>query len=127
MADNLADLLEERARRKGEVTGGTRSVLAEPEDTTTLEEVKRATTALLKGSTKGIIELVGGWGKLYDVIKDNPTPSALSGQGIVNAIAKAGGPDLMKIQGYKGLYQAGQAGAPAALLDPIAMAPSAIA
>jgi len=121
MADDLAALIEEQQRRAGNVTGGTRSVLASPEETTTLEETKRAVTALLKGSTKGIIDLVGGWGKLYDVIKENKTPSALSGQGIVNAIAKAGGPDLMKIQGYKGLYDVGQAGAPAALMT--AMAP----
>lgn len=120
MADDLAALLEEQQRRSGQVTGGTRSVLAGPEETTTLEEVKRATTALLKGSTKGIIDLVGGWGKLYDVIKESSSPSALSGQGIVNAIAKAGGPDLMKIQGYKGMYDIGQAGAPAALMSAVA-------
>lgn len=120
MADNLAALIEEQQRRSGTVTGGTRSVLAAPEETTTLEEVKRAVTSLLKGSTKGIIDLVGGWGKLYDVIKESPTPSALSGQGIVNAIAKAGGPDLMKIQGYKGAYDIGQAGAPAALMSVMA-------
>lgn len=117
MADDLAALIEERQRREGQVTGGYKSVLAEPEKTTTLEETKRAVTSLLKGSTKGIIDLVGGWGKLYDVIKENKTPSALSGQGIVNAIAKAGGPDLMQIQGYKGLYDVGQAGAPAALMS----------
>lgn len=122
MADNLADLLEEKQRRSGQVTGGYKSVLAEPEQTTTLEETKRAVTSLLKGSTKGIIDLVGGWGKLYDVIKENKDPSALSGQGIVNAIAKAGGPDLMKIQGYKGLYDVGQAGAPAALMTAISPA-----
>lgn len=124
MADDLAALLEEQQRRSGQVTGGYRSVLAEPEKTTTLEEVKRAVTSVLKGSTKGIIELVGGWGKLYDVIKENKTPSALSGQGIINAIAQAGGPDLMKIQGYKGLYQAAEAGAPMALLGGISPAGS---
>lgn len=116
MADDLAALLEEQQRRQGQVTGGYTSVLAQPEQTTTLEETKRAVTSLLKGSTKGIIDLVGGWGKLYDVIKENKTPSALSGQGIINAIAKAGGPDLMKIQGYKGMYDIGQAGAPAAVM-----------
>jgi hypothetical protein len=84
-----------------------------------LEETKKAVTALLKGSTKGIIDIVGGWGKLYDVIKENPTPSALSSQGIINAIARAGGPDLMKIQGYKGAYDIGQAGAPAALMGAV--------
>lgn len=119
MADDLAALLEEQQRRSGQVTGGYRSVLAEPEKTTTLEEVKRAVTSLFKGSTKGIIDIVGGWGKLYDVIKENKTPSALSSQGIINAVAQAGGPDLMKIQGYKGLYEAGQAGAPMALMGGI--------
>lgn len=117
MADNLAELIAEKQRRSGQVTGGERSVLAPEEETTTLEEVKRAVTALLKGSTKGIIDLVGGWGNLYDVIKENKTPSALSSQGIVNAIAKAGGPDLMKLQGYKGAYQFGQAAAPAATMS----------
>lgn len=118
--NELEELLAEQKRRAGQVTGGYRSVLAEPEQTTTLEETKRAVTALLKGSTKGIIDLVGGWGKLYDVIKENKTPSALSGQGIVNAIAKAGGPDLMKIQGYRGLYDIGQAGGPAAVMTMMA-------
>lgn len=121
MADNLAELLAEKQRRSGQVTGGTASVLAPKEETTSLEEVKRAVTSLLKGSTKGIIDLVGGWGNLYDVIKENKDPSALSSRGIVNAIAKAGGPDLMKLQGYKGLYDVGQAGAPAAVMS--AMAP----
>lgn len=121
MADDLAELLAEKQRRSGQVTGGTASVLAPKEETTSLEEVKRAVTSLLKGSTKGIIDLVGGWGNLYDVIKENKDPSALSSRGIVNAIAKAGGPDLMKLQGYKGLYDIGQAGAPAAVMS--AMAP----
>jgi hypothetical protein len=117
MADSLAELIAERERRSGRVTGGVRSVLEQPEETTTLEEVKRATTSLLKGSTKGIIDLVGGWGNLYDYIKENKDPSALSSRGIVNAIAQLGGPDLMKLQGYKGLYDIGQAGAPAALMS----------
>jgi hypothetical protein len=116
MADNLAELIAERERRSGRVTGGVRSVLEQPEQTTTLEEVKRATTSLLKGSTKGIIDLIGGWGNLYDYIKENKDPSALSSRGIINAISQVGGPDLMKLQGYKGLYDVGQAGAPAALM-----------
>jgi hypothetical protein len=107
MADSLAELIAERERRSGRVTGGVRSVLEQPEVTTTLEEVKRATTSLLKGSTKGIIDLVGGWGNLYDYIKENKDPSALSSRGIVNAIAQLGGPDLMKLQGYKGMYDIG--------------------
>jgi len=124
MADDLAALLEERQRRQGQVTGGYQSVLAQPEQTTTKEEIKRAVTSLLKGSTKGIIDMVGGWGNLYDVIQGSKDPNVLSSRGIINAISQAGGPDLMKIQGYKGMYDVGQAGAPAALMGGITPAGS---
>jgi hypothetical protein len=117
MADDLAALIEEKQRRQGQVTGGERSVLAEPEQTSGFEEFKRAAESLLKGSTAGIISLAGGWGNVYDKLKGSKDPSALSGQGIINAIANAGGPDLMKIQGYKGLYEFGQAAAPATALS----------
>jgi len=117
MADNLAELIAERERRAGRVTGGVRSVLEQPEKTTTLEEVKRAVTSLLKGSTVSVIGAVGGWGNVYDAIKDSKDPNPLSSRGIVNALAKVGGPDLMKIQGYKGLYDIGQAGTFPALMS----------
>jgi hypothetical protein len=117
MADNLAELIAERERRSGRVTGGVRSVLEQPEETTTLEEVKRAVTSLLKGSTVSVIGAVGGWGNVYDAIKESKDPNPLSSRGIVNALAKVGGPDLMKIQGYKGLYDIGQAGTFPALMS----------
>ena len=120
MADNLAELIAERERRSGRVTGGARSVLDQPEETTTLEEVKRAVTSLLKGSTKGIIDLAGGWGNVYDAVKQSKEPNPLSSRGIVNAISNAGGPDLMKLQGYKGMYDIGQAGGPSALMSLVA-------
>ena len=120
MADNLAELIAEQQRRSGRVTGGVRSVLEEPKETTTLEEVKRAVTSLLKGSTKGVIDVVGGWGNLYDYIKKSNEPNPLSSIGLVNAINNVGGPDLMKIEGYKGLYQLGQAGGPAAVMSAVA-------
>jgi hypothetical protein len=120
MADSLAELIAERERRSGRVTGGVRSVLEQPEETTTLEEVKRAVTSLLKGSTKGVIDVIGGWGNLYDYIKESKQPNPLSSVGLVNAINNIGGPDLMKIEGYKGLYQMGQAGGPAAVMSAVA-------
>ena len=120
MADSLAELIAERERRSGRVTGGVRSVLEEPKETTTLEEVKKAVTSLLKGSTKGVIDVVGGWGNLYDYIKKSNEPNPLSSIGLVNAINNVGGPDLMKIEGYKGLYQMGQAGGPAAVMSAVA-------
>jgi hypothetical protein len=124
MADTLADLLAEKQRREGKMDTGYRSVLDKPEETTTLEDTKRAVTSLFKGSTKGIIDIVGGWGSLYDYIKKNPEPSGLSTKGIVNALSNLGGPDLMKIQGFKGMYDIGQAGAPAALFGAISPAGS---
>lgn len=120
MADNLAELIAERERRAGRVTGGVASVLEPPKETTTLDEVKKAVTSLLKGSTKGVIDVIGGWGNLYDVIKESKEPNPLSSRGLVNAISKAGGPDLMKIEGYRGLYDIGQAGAPAAAMSAVA-------
>lgn len=123
MADNLADLIAEREMRAGRVTGGVGSVLEPKKETTTLDEVKKAVTSLLKGSTKGVIDVIGGWGNLYDVIKESKEPNPLSSRGLVNAISKAGGPELMKIEGYRGLYDIGQAGAPAALMT--AAAPGA--
>jgi len=122
MAEVTKKDAEEELRRRGIITGGYTSVLAQPEETTTTEEIKRAVTSLLKGSTKGVIDMVGGWGNLYDYVKQNPEPSGLSSKGIVNAISKLGGPDLMKIQGYKGMYDIGQAGAPAAVMG--AMSPA---
>lgn len=115
MADDLAALLEEKQRRSGQVTGGVRSVLDQPKETTAFEEFKRFTESLLKGSASGIINMAGGWGNVYDALKKDKTkPSLLSGTGIINAIAEAGGPDLKRIQGYEGAYKVGEAGAPAA-------------
>jgi len=116
MANELVELVAEQQRRAGNVTTGGRSILDKPEETTTLEEVKRAVTSLLKGSTVSVIGAIGGWGNVYDAIRESKDPNPLSSRGIVNALAKVGGPDLMKIQGYKGLYDIGQAGAfPAAM------------
>jgi hypothetical protein len=120
MADSLAELIAERERRSGRVTGGVRSVLEQPEETTNLEEIKRAVTSLLKGSTVSVIGAVGGWGNVYDAIRESKDPNPLSSRGIVNALTKVGGPDLMKIQGYKGLYDLGQAGAFPAVMSAVA-------
>lgn len=117
MADTLAELIAEKERRAGRVTGSVGSVLEPKKETTTLEEVKKAVTSLLKGSTKGVIDVIGGWGNLYDVIKESKEPNPLSSRGLVNAISKAGGPELMKIEGYRGLYDIGQAGAPQAAIN----------
>ena len=113
----LSELIEEQQRRAGNITGASPSVLEAPKETTTLEEFKKAGEALLKGSASGIIGMVGGWGNVYDQVRGNTKASALSSRGIVNAISDAGGPDLMKLQGYKEVYDVGQAAAPAVAMS----------
>jgi hypothetical protein len=111
-----AEQAEAELRRRGVLTGGDTSVLAPKEEKTTLTEVKNMVESLFKGSAKGIINLVGGWGNLYDELKKSKDPSAFSSQGIVNTIANMGGPDLMKIQGWKGVYKFAEAGTPSAAM-----------
>lgn len=107
---------EEELRRRGVLTGGGGSVLIPEKEKTTLGEVKSIVESLFKGSAKGIINIVGGWGNLYDELKQSKDPSAFSSQGIVNTIANLGGPDLMKIDGWKGVYKFAEAGAPSAVM-----------
>jgi hypothetical protein len=117
MADiSKQDALEE-LRRRGVVTGGYTSVLEKPQEKPTMSEFKDMVESLFKGSAKGIINIVGGWGTLYDELSKSKDPSAFSSKGIVNTIARVGGPDLNKIEGWKGLYTLGEAGAPAALMS----------
>jgi hypothetical protein len=100
-------------KRQG-ITVSSGSVLEEKGGT--FEEFKKATESLLKGSTKGIVNLVGGWGNLYDYLKKSEGPSALSSTGIARGIKKLTGVDIMSIPGYRGTYEFGEAGAPAALM-----------
>lgn len=95
------------------------------------EEFKKVAESTLKGSTKGVIDIFGGWGNLYDYLKKSEEPSALSSAGMVNAIAKATGVDVGQIRGYKGAYQFGQAAGPqmaiSAALPATALAPQLMA
>lgn len=83
---------------------------------TTFEEFKKGAESLLKGSAKGVIDVIGGWGNLYDYLRRSPDPSALSSAGILKGIRDLGGPDLQQISGYRGAFEFGQSAAPAAAL-----------
>lgn len=83
---------------------------------TNFEEFKKSAESLLKGSAKGIIDIVGGWGNLYDYLRRSPNPSALSSTGILKGIRDLGGPDLQQISGYRGAFEFGQSAAPATAL-----------
>lgn len=103
--------IEAELQRRGETTS-TGSVF---DKGSSLDEVKKFTTSLLKGSTKGIVDLVGGWGNLYDYLKESKDPNAFSSTGIAQALNKLTGINIQSIPGYRGAYEFGSAGAPAAL------------
>jgi len=108
--------LEAELQKRGETTS-TESVL-DPKGTS-LDEFKKFGESLLKGSAKGLINIVGGWGSLYDYLKESKDPNAFSGTGIAQAINKLTGVNLQSISGYRGAYQFGEAGAPAAALTAV--------
>lgn len=103
----------EELKKRGIVVSG-ESVLEDKG--TNFEEFKKSAESLLKGSAKGIIDVVGGWGNLYDYLRRSPNPSALSSAGILKGIRDLGGPDLQQISGYRGAFEFGQAAAPATAL-----------
>lgn len=104
----------EELKKRGLVTSS-ESVLEEKG--TTFEEFKKGAESLLKGSAKGIVDIVGGWGNLYDYLRKSPDPSALSSTGILKGIRDLGGPDLQQIAGYRGAFDFGQSAAPAAAMS----------
>lgn len=96
------------------LTTSTETVL-EPKGTTK-SEFKKFAESTLKGIPSGVIDIIGGWGNLYDYLKESKDPSAFSGTGIKQAINKLTGVNLQNIPGYSGAYEFSRAGAPAALL-----------
>lgn len=96
------------------LTTSTETVL-EPKGTTK-SEFKKFAESTLKGIPSGVIDIIGGWGNLYDYLKESKDPSAFSGTGIKQAINKLTGFNLQEIPGYSGAYEFSRAGAPAALL-----------
>lgn len=114
MAANFSvEELEAELARRGQVSTG-ETVLA-PQEETSLDRVKNITEGIFKGSTRGLIKAVGGWGTLYDMLKGSKEPNAFTPEGITQTIKSALNVDLMKTPpGTKGAYQFAEAGAPAA-------------
>jgi hypothetical protein len=109
--------IEAELQKRGETTS-TESVL-EPKGTS-FEEFKKFGESSLKG-LGGIIDVVGGWGTLYDYLKESKDPSAFSATGIKQAINKLTGVNLQSIPGYRGAYEFVSAGAPAATLTALGL------
>ena len=115
------ELQAELARRQGVVNAGYESVLGKKQEDTGLKEFKKAGESLLKGSARGVIDIIGGWGNLYDYLKKNPDPNAFSTAGITKGIKNLSGVDIQTIPGYRGFYEFGAAGAPAAVTTAVGL------
>lgn len=100
-------------RRRGIMTSQ-ESIMDEPP--TTFESFKNFGESLFKGSAKGIIDVVGGWGNLYDYLSKSKDPSAFSSAGIASGIKSLTGVDMLNVPGFTGAYTFGSAGAPAAAM-----------
>jgi hypothetical protein len=106
--------------KKRGVTVSSESILEEKG--TTFDEFKKLTESTLKGAAKGtLIDIVGGYGNLYDYLKQSKDPSAFSSAGIMRGISKLGGPDLQEIRGYRGAYEVGQSAAPAMAMSALGL------
>lgn len=116
MAQPTMEEVEAEMRRRGILTV-TGSVM--DEKGTTLQEFKNFGESLFKGAPMGIIDILGGWGNLYDYLKESKDPSAFSSAGIARGVKNLTGVDLLKIPGYRGAYEFSSAGAPAAALTAV--------
>lgn len=100
-------------RRRGIMTSQG-SVMDEPP--TTFESFKNFGESLFKGSAKGIVDILGGWGNLYDYLSKSKDPSAFSSAGIARGVKALTGVDVLNVPGFTGAYTFGSAGAPAAAM-----------
>jgi hypothetical protein len=125
MAMNLEEMqaIEAEMRKRGidpNAYGGDaknqRSVFEPAQEKTFTQNVRDFGESLVKGGAKGVLDIVGGWGNLYDYLKKKQDPSAFSTQGMVKGIKELSGVDLNTIPGFRGAYEFGAAAAPAAAL-----------
>jgi len=123
MAMNLEEMnaIEAEMRRRGidpNAYGGNakeqRSVFDKEQEKTFTQNVRDFGESLVKGGAKGVLDIVGGWGNLYDYLKKKKDPSVFSTQGMVQGIKEISGVDLNTIPGFRGAYEFGAAAAPAA-------------
>lgn len=122
---NLEEMqaIEAEMRRRGidpNAYGGDaknqRSVFEPAQEKTFTQNVRDFGESLVKGGAKGVLDIVGGWGNLYDYLKKKQDPSAFSTQGMVRGVKELSGVDLNTIPGFRGAYEFGAAAAPAAAL-----------
>ena len=113
MADPTYEEMLNEARSRGLVTSS-ESVMYEEQPGR--GEFSKFAESTLKGIPKGVVDLFGGWGNLYDYLSKSKTPSMFSSAGIAKEIRDLTGLDILSIPGYRGAYEFSSAGAPQAVL-----------
>jgi len=108
----------EELKKRG-ITVSTESIFEDKADT--LSEFTKFGESLLKGSARGLVNIAGGWGNLYDYLKESKDPSAFSSAGINRAIKALTGVDVQQIKGYRGAGEFGEAAAPATVLSALGL------
>lgn len=86
---------------------------------TTYQELGKFAESAGKGTVKGLADLAGIGGTLFDYLTKGTTPSAMSSRNITNQFTAATGIDPMQIRGYEGMYKAAEAAAPQIALTAI--------
>jgi hypothetical protein len=110
MAEPTLEQVQEEMRRQG-IPVSTESVM--DERGTTSGEFLKGFEAIAKGIPKGVLNMIGGWGNLYDLARKSKDPNVLSTAGLARLIKDVTGVDILTIPGYRGAYEFGEAGAPA--------------
>lgn len=121
----LADLLAEKERRAKQRAGipveeGMKSVLVEGTgiEKGAFDTFNKMLESVGKGAARGSLELVTLWPAVWDAIKKNDSPNALTATGISEAIRDATGVDIMSIpEGTTTPFEFGRAAAPATLMS----------
>ena len=105
----------EIARRTGKPTTG-KSVLEPTQEEGALQTLKNTVESVFKGGARGLIDIIGGYGNLYDYLKQSKEPNAFSSAGIAKAVQDLSGINLQRVQpGYTGMFEFSRAGTPAAV------------
>lgn len=105
----------EIARRAGQPTTG-KSVLEPTQEEGALQTLKNTVESVFKGGARGLIDIIGGYGNLYDYLKQSKEPNAFSSAGIAKAVQDLSGVNLQRVQpGYTGMFEFSRAGTPAAV------------
>ena len=112
MAEPTLEQVQEEMRRQG-IPVSTESIM--DERGTTSGEFLKGFEALAKGIPKGVLNMIGGLGNLYDLATKSKDPNVFSTAGLARLIKDAVGIDILTIPGYRGVYEFGEAGAPAAV------------